>query len=149
MAEATLPVRRGRGHWLLVIGRQRELTLVALMFVLGGLVTTMAPQFLSVDNFSQVAVLASITAIAAVGEALVIITRGIDLSVEAIIGLVAYAVARSLELETVDPARCARAGARHRPCARDGQRVHHRDAQGAARSWPPWERSASSAGSTT
>jgi rhamnose transport system permease protein len=66
-------------------------------------VSAIAPQFLSVDNFSQVAVLASITAIAAVGEAIVIITRGIDLSVEATIGLVAYAVARSLELHIVDP----------------------------------------------
>ncbi len=93
----------GRSRWLMAIGRQRELTLVAIMFVLGGLVSFMAPQFLSVENFSQVAVLASITAIAAIGEALVIITRGIDLSVEAIIGLVAYAVARSLELHTVDP----------------------------------------------
>jgi rhamnose transport system permease protein len=103
MAEAAIAVRRGRGNWLLAIGRQRELTLVAIMFVLGGLVAAMAPQFLSIENFSQVAVLASITAIAAIGEALVVITRGIDLSVEATIGLAAYAVARSLELGTVDP----------------------------------------------
>jgi len=103
MAEAAKPVRRGGQSWLVAIGRQRELTLLAIMFVLGVGVSAVAPQFLSVDNFSQVAVLASITAIAAVGEAIVIITRGIDLSVEATIGLVAYAVARSLELHIVDP----------------------------------------------
>ena len=45
------------------------------------------------SNLKQVAVLASITAVAAVGQALVIITRNIDLSVEATIGLVAYCVA--------------------------------------------------------
>src|SRR5512143_827119 len=103
MAEAVVPARSGRGSVLMAIGRQRELSLLAIMFVLGGIVSLIAPQFLSIDNFSQVAVLASITAIAAVGEAIVIITRGIDLSVEATIGLGAYAVARSLELGIVDP----------------------------------------------
>jgi len=98
-----VPAKPGRRNWLMTIGRQRELTLVLIMFVLGGFVAAIAPQFLSVGNFSQVAVLASITAIAALGEAIVIITRGIDLSVEAIIGLVAYAIARSLELHLVDP----------------------------------------------
>ncbi len=98
-----MPAKTGRRNWLMTIGRQRELTLVLIMFVLGGFVSAIAPQFLSVSNFSQVAVLASITAIAALGEAIVIITRGIDLSVEAIIGLVAYAIARSLELHIVDP----------------------------------------------
>ncbi|HEY5628380.1 MAG TPA: ABC transporter permease [Candidatus Limnocylindrales bacterium] len=88
----------------MTIGRQRELTLVAIMFVLGGVVSLIAPQFLSVDNFSQVATLAAITAVAAVGEAIVVITRGIDLSVEAMIGLVAYSVARVLELHALDPA---------------------------------------------
>ena len=88
---------------LSAIGRQRELTLVLIMVVLGIPVSLMAPQFLSVDNFSQVAVLASVTAVAAIGEALVVITRGIDLSVEAMIGLVAYAVARTLELHALDP----------------------------------------------
>ncbi len=73
------------------------------MFVLGGVVSLIAPQFLTLNNFSQVATLASITAIAALGEAIVIITRGIDLSVEATIGLVAYGVARSLELQLIDP----------------------------------------------
>jgi rhamnose transport system permease protein len=92
-----------RGNWLMAIGRQRELTLVAIMVVAGAGVSMMAPQFLSVGNFSQVAILASITAVAAAGEAVVIITRGIDISVEAMIGLVAYSVARSLELHVLDP----------------------------------------------
>jgi rhamnose transport system permease protein len=103
MAKAAAAPRASGQSWLMAIGRQRELTLLAIMFVLGAGVSFMAPQFLSVENFSQVAVLASITAVAAVGEAIVIITRGIDLSVEAIIGLVAYSVARTLELHALDP----------------------------------------------
>ena len=103
MAEAAVPQRAGSRSLLMTIGRQRELTLLAIMVALGAIVSLMAPQFLTVNNFSQVATLASITAIAALGQALVIITRGIDLSVEATIGLVAYSIARSLELQLVDP----------------------------------------------
>lgn len=103
MTEAVTLQRPARRNWLIAIARQREMTLLAIMFVLGGLVSLVAPQFLSLNNFSQVATLAAITAVAALGEAIVIITRGIDLSVEAIIGLVAYSVARSLELNLIDP----------------------------------------------
>ena len=93
---------RSRGQWLSALARQRELSLVAIMFVLGGLVSLSAPQFLTVANISQVASLAAIIAVAAVGEALVVITRNVDLSVEATIGLVAYSVARTLELQVLD-----------------------------------------------
>jgi rhamnose transport system permease protein len=87
----------------MAIGRQRELSLLAIMFVLGAGVSMLAPQFLTVNNISQVAALAAVVAVAAVGEAFVVITRGIDLSIEAMIGLVAYSIARSLELQLVDP----------------------------------------------
>ena len=93
---------RASGQWLSVVARQRELSLIAIMFVLGGLVSIAAPQFLTSFNLSQVAVLASIIAVAAVGEALVVITRNIDLSVEAMMGLVAYGVASTLELHVFD-----------------------------------------------
>ena len=89
-------------HWLSVVARQRELSLVAIMVVLGGLVSITAPQFLTASNLTQVAVLASIIAVAAVGEALVIITRNVDLSVEAMIGIVAYSVAIVLEQQALD-----------------------------------------------
>jgi rhamnose transport system permease protein len=101
----TMPNRaRGRGTWLSAVARQRELSLLAIMFVLGGMVSIAAPQFLTSSNLSQVAVQASIIAVAAIGEALVILTRNVDLSVEATIGLVAYAVARLLELHAVNAA---------------------------------------------
>jgi rhamnose transport system permease protein len=101
---AVVTVARPRGQWLSTLARQRELSLIAIMIVLGGLVTLTAPQFLTVANISQVAVLASVIAVAAVGEALVVITRNVDLSVEATIGLVAYCVARVLELHALDAA---------------------------------------------
>ena len=88
--------------WLATVARQRELSLVAITVVLGGLVSITAPQFLTLANLSQVAVLASIIAVAAVGEAIVVITRNVDLSVEATIGLVAYCLARTLELHALD-----------------------------------------------
>src|SRR6478672_6325103 len=101
-ATATLAVPRDRGAWLGVVARQLELSLVAIMLVLGALVSVAAPQFLTIDNISQVAVLASIVAVAAVGEALVVITRNVDLSVEAVMGLVAYCVAFILEQHALD-----------------------------------------------
>src|SRR3954462_6717231 len=94
---AALEAPRERGTWLGVVARQRELSLVAIIVVLGALVSIAAPQFLTIDNISQVTVLASIVAVAAVGEALVVITRNVDLSVEAMMGLVAYCVGASLE----------------------------------------------------
>jgi rhamnose transport system permease protein len=101
MAETTVapaPVDTlARGSLVGAIARQRELSLVAVMLVLGAGVTVLAPQFLTADNLSQVAVLASITAVAAIGQSLVVITRNIDLSVEATMGLVAYCVAITLE----------------------------------------------------
>jgi len=103
MAKAAAVPRQTGQKLLMAIGRQRELSLLAIMFVLGAGVSMLAPQFLTVNNISQVAALAAVVAVAAVGEAFVIITRGIDLSIEAMIGLVAYSIARSLELQLVDP----------------------------------------------
>ena len=68
---------------------------------LGVLVAIQAPQFLSASNLTSVLVLSAIIAIAAVGEALVIITRNVDLSVEAMMGLVAFSVADLLKFHVV------------------------------------------------
>jgi rhamnose transport system permease protein len=82
--------------------RQREASLILIMVVGAVIASVAAPQFLSASNISNVASLASIAAVAAVGQALVVITRSIDLSVEAVIGLVAYLVAVTLEVRTLD-----------------------------------------------
>jgi len=83
------------------VGRSRELTLVAVMVVLAALVAIQAPHFLSTPNLTQVTTLAAIIAVAAVGEAIVVITRNIDLSVESMIGLVAFVVADILRQHAV------------------------------------------------
>src|SRR5260370_16114800 len=81
--------------------RQRELSLLRIMLVLSAIVFVRAPQFLSAANLSQVAILAAIVGVAAVGEALVVLTRNVDLSVDSIIGLVAYSVADILKLHAL------------------------------------------------
>jgi rhamnose transport system permease protein len=86
------------------VGRQRELSLAFVMVVLGAFVATQAPQFLSASNLKQVSVLAAIIAVAAVGEAMVVLTRNVDLSVESTIGLVAFVVANVLQIHALGPA---------------------------------------------
>jgi ribose/xylose/arabinose/galactoside ABC-type transport system permease subunit len=83
------------------LARQREWSLVALMLVLSAGVW-LAPQFLSAANLGQVTILAAIVAVAAVGEALVVLTRNVDLSVDSTIGLVAYGVGELLKLHALD-----------------------------------------------
>ena len=71
------------------------------MVALGAFVFAQAPQFLSASNLSQVSILAAIIAIAAVGQATVVLTRNVDLSVDATMGLVAFSVADLLRTHTL------------------------------------------------
>jgi rhamnose transport system permease protein len=79
------------------LARSREATLAGVVVVLGLLVWLQAPAFLSPINLISVTSLTAIIAIAAVGEAMVIITKNIDLSVESTMGLVAFVVASILK----------------------------------------------------
>jgi rhamnose transport system permease protein len=81
--------------------RSRELTLAAVILILSALVATQTPNFLSLDNLGPVTTLAAIVAIAAVGEALVILTKNIDLSVESTIGIVAFSVGLILKQQAL------------------------------------------------
>ena len=92
-AVAQVPTAGPLSRLLGAAARQRELSLLLVLLALGAFVAIRAPQVLSVSNLTDVSVLASIIAIAAVGEAMVVITRNVDLSVEAVIGLVAFVVA--------------------------------------------------------
>ncbi len=99
------PVRRSPvARAFSVVGRSRELTLVAIMVVMGAVVTLGAPQFLSASNLNQVTAMAAIIAIASVGEALAVMTKNIDLSVESTIGLVAFLVGVMLQDQLSIPA---------------------------------------------
>jgi len=71
------------------------------MLALGAFVAVQAPQFISASNLTQVTVVASIIAIAAVGQAVVVITKNVDLSVEAMMGLVAFVVADLLKFNVL------------------------------------------------
>ncbi len=124
---AVAPCRRGgrrRRGSLGAVARQRELSLVVIMVVLGASrVRSRRRSSSRASNLTQVTVLASIIAIAAVGEAIVIITRNVDLSVEAMIGLVAFVVADILAHEApADAGRRSLFGDRARARPRDGQR---------------------------
>jgi rhamnose transport system permease protein len=83
------------------IARQRELSLVIVIVALAAFVYSQAPQFLSPANLSQVAIVAAIIAIAAVGQAMVVITRNVDLSLDSTMGLVAFSVADILRTHTL------------------------------------------------
>ena len=80
---------------------QRELSLVSIM-VVHRLVGIQAPAVPVLREPDHVTVLAAIIAIAAVGEAMVVITRNVDLSVEAMMGLVAFVVADILPTAPAD-----------------------------------------------
>jgi rhamnose transport system permease protein len=84
-----------------MVARSRELTLAGLMLLLALAVAIQAPHFLSQANLGQVTTLAAIIAIAAVGEALVIMTKAVDLSVESMMGLVAFVVADILRQQAM------------------------------------------------
>ncbi len=81
--------------------RSREVTLAAVVVVLSMFVWFEAPNFLSSTNLISVTALTAIIVIAAVGEALVIITKNIDLSVESTMGLVAFVVAEMLKGQNI------------------------------------------------
>jgi rhamnose transport system permease protein len=77
--------------WNLVRFREAGISVFIVVLILA--VTLRTPRFLSVDNFQDILLNISILAIVALGQTMVIITHGIDLSVSSTIGLVAMMVA--------------------------------------------------------
>ena len=77
--------------WTLIRFREAGISLFILSLVVA--ITLRSPSFLSVDNFEDILLNISILTIVALAQAMVIITRGIDLSVSSTIGLVAMMVA--------------------------------------------------------
>jgi len=76
-----------------LLSRFREVGIIVFILILGAVVTLRAPSFLSVNNFRDILMNISILAIVALGQTIVILTKGIDLSVSSMIGLVAMMVA--------------------------------------------------------
>ncbi|WP_432705509.1 ABC transporter permease subunit, partial [Actinoallomurus iriomotensis] len=71
--------------------RARELSIVAALIVLVGVTTAVNSSFLSTQGVKDIFLNASILALLAVGQTMVVITRNIDLSVGSVVGLVAFA----------------------------------------------------------
>src|SRR5919197_5746140 len=65
----------------------KELNIVLTLLVLGAFLSLTSPAFLTAGNLFGVARAFSLTAIAAIGQTLVIITGGIDLSVGSVLAL--------------------------------------------------------------
>jgi rhamnose transport system permease protein len=78
------------------VAQVREVGLLGVLAVLIVVVGLQAPRFLALGNFESILQSVSITAIVAVGETLVILTRNVDLSVGSIVGLSAFTSAHLL-----------------------------------------------------
>jgi rhamnose transport system permease protein len=70
--------------------RVREVGIVAALALLIGVTAILEPRFIEADSLRNLALNASILAILAVGQTLVIITRNVDLSTGSILGLSAF-----------------------------------------------------------
>jgi rhamnose transport system permease protein len=77
---------------LWTIARFREAGISVFILILVAAVTLRNPSFLTLDNSTDILLNISILAIVALGQTLVILTHGIDLSVSSTIGLVAMMV---------------------------------------------------------
>jgi rhamnose transport system ATP-binding protein len=89
--------RVGAKGWLSKLARVRELGLVVALLLIGLGITLREPRFLDGANLEQVALSATLVCIVALGEALVIIARQIDLSVGAMVATSAFVAADWLQ----------------------------------------------------
>jgi rhamnose transport system permease protein len=81
-----------RSNWLLNLTRVRELGLSVFIIVLVAAVGLRTPNFLSANNIQLILLNISILVIVALAQTMVIISKGIDLSVASMIGMVAMMV---------------------------------------------------------
>ena len=96
---AAAPARSYRS-WQGIIARLmriRELGLVLALLIIGLAVAAREPRFLQAANLEQVALSATLVCIVALGEAVVIIARQVDLSVGAIVATSAFISAQWLQ----------------------------------------------------
>src|SRR5690348_8993706 len=91
LAQEQTPQTQSR-QWLQAVVRFREVGIIAFIVLLGVVVSLRNPAFLTVNNFRDILLNISILVIVALAQTMVIVTRGIDLSVGSMIGLVAMMV---------------------------------------------------------
>lgn len=78
---------------MMALLRRREMSLLAITVFVAAIVTLRSPAFLAWGNFQDILKQSSILLIISIGQLLVILTGGIDLSVASTIGLTGMAVA--------------------------------------------------------
>ncbi len=87
-----------RRSWILLLGRYREVGILIFIVILVAGVSIRSPYFFSASNFRDILMNISILLIVALAQTMVIITRGIDLSVSSSIALVAMMVGATIVL---------------------------------------------------
>lgn len=87
---ASEPTSARADRLVALVGRVREVGLLFALVAIVLVVGSQAPRFLTLGNARQILLAVSILVVVAVGETLVVLTRNVDLSVGAIVGLVAY-----------------------------------------------------------
>jgi rhamnose transport system permease protein len=92
MVNATAAGERKSSSLFLTLVRFRELSIIIFILLLIAVVAIDTPSFITVQNFRNILLNISILVIVALGQMMVIITQGIDLSVSSTIGLVAMMV---------------------------------------------------------
>ena len=91
-AQASAPAAEGARARRLTewVFRVRELGIIVAFLLLVAVTGILEPRFLETDSLRNLALNASIFAILAVGQTLVLVTRNVDLSVGSVLGLSAY-----------------------------------------------------------
>jgi rhamnose transport system permease protein len=85
------PAEKSAGRSLVdLVLRARELSILGALVVLVAATAIANPRFLSAQGVKDIFLNASILALLAVGQSLVVVTRNIDLSVGSVVGLVAF-----------------------------------------------------------
>jgi rhamnose transport system permease protein len=79
------------GFWLL-LARFREVGISLIILILAAAVSLRAPSFLTISNFENILLNISILVIVSLAQTMVLLTKGIDLSVSSVIGLTAMMV---------------------------------------------------------
>jgi rhamnose transport system permease protein len=90
--ESKVVERRAHSHMLAeTLYRFRELGIVLALVLVVGATTIDNPHFLSATSVQQILSGASIIALLAIGETIVVVTRNVDLSIGSVLGISAYA----------------------------------------------------------
>src|SRR6476661_2068980 len=92
MIASTDTYSRPQRRLMQAVVRFREAGIIVFILLLSAVVTLRNPAFLTADNLRDILLNISILVIVALGQTMVIITRGIDLSVGSMIGLTAMMV---------------------------------------------------------